>query len=892
MAHSFVCEACLSVVLVDGKGCGFPGCENDKFLVEESEKTVEQNKFELVEKNNTIVPLAIDLLAPTIQKLLTEIILLKQETVVTLKNIALSGALFFKLLEKTHVVVGENVSVFGNFKGEDCIRAGIDFEGLCLLRPAFFPMVENIVCFMENIARMSNSSIRVGKLGRLDLDSFTTSILPKLVLHEENEIKSFILCADKKEHVSEVICTENNSIKLGKVGDLELIGFATSILPKLVLHEENELEELYLSAAESEHVYEITRDTNNNIRVGKVKRLKVNNYAIRILPKLVLHEENVLVMVRLSANKKEQISEVIRAENNSIELRKVKNMKLLNFATSILPKLKLHEENELEELYLCAEGSEHVAEAIREKSDNSWVGKVKRLELLKYAANILPKLKLHKENVMEELYLSADKKEHVSEMIHTKDNSIWLGKMKNVKLLNFAIRTLPKLVLHGENAMEELCLNAAESEHVSGIIHGKSNSARFWNVKKLELMGYAITILPSMMLHKENEMEVFCLDTDKTEEVFEILREKDNSIWLGKVEKMELLGHAINILPKLRLHEENVMEEFLLDTREIRWIHDYEQKFLKGDYPCPRRMKKLVLVNYAFSFLPVLKVHKDNIMEEFCLDVSGISHYSLMPVAEKNTIWLGKMKELVLVNYAVDLFKKILLDREYMMEEIGLYACCLLHVHFLLFGSGSDGIRVGKVRKLKLCTYAVHFLPELVLHEETEMEELWININNFDVYDRLDVENDSICIGRVKKIELCSYAINILPKLILSGSNIEELIISDVGRRWGICFEDPFLFDTEICLWKLKKLKIENSVIDVLKIKMKKRHVLDRFEFVPRKEEKLFYLKTRHFLSRIDIGQVRQGGFFVPEEVRPILKYTLVDEEGNEVVKRKRFFIW
>ncbi|OIR56230.1 MAG: uncharacterized protein A8A55_3024 [Amphiamblys sp. WSBS2006] len=73
----------------------------------------------------------------------------------------------------------------------------------------------------------------------------------------------------------------------------------------------------------------------------------------------------------------------------------------------------------------------------------------------------------------------------------------------------------------------------------------------------------AVNILPKLMLHEDSVMEEFELDADKGEFVSEILRAKD-SVWLGRVKSLRLEQYAINILPKLKLHENNVM-----DTLEI-----------------------------------------------------------------------------------------------------------------------------------------------------------------------------------------------------------------------------------------------------------------------------------------------------------------------------------
>ncbi|OIR56167.1 MAG: uncharacterized protein A8A55_3088, partial [Amphiamblys sp. WSBS2006] len=295
-------------------------------------------------------------------------------------------------------------------------------------------------------------------------------------------MERFHLNADKKEYVSEIIHAQDSSIWFGKVKRLELKLFAINILPKLVLHKENLMEEFRLEVDKKEYVSEIIHADDNSICFGKVKRLELRGYAVNALPKLVLHEENVMEELRLDAWNKEHVSEIIRVEESSILLRKVKKMKLRDYTVNILHRLVLHEENLMEEFHLEANKEEHVFEIIHAKNNNVLLGKVKRLELRDYTINILPKLVLHEENVMERFHLNADKKEYVSEIIFAKNNSIWFGKVKKLELKLFAINILSKLVLHKDNVMEEFRLDADKKEYVSEIIHAKNNSICFGKV--------------------------------------------------------------------------------------------------------------------------------------------------------------------------------------------------------------------------------------------------------------------------------------------------------------------------------------------------------------------------------------------------------------------------
>ncbi|OIR56525.1 MAG: uncharacterized protein A8A55_2728, partial [Amphiamblys sp. WSBS2006] len=152
------------------------------------------------------------------------------------------------------------------------------------------------------------------------------------------------------------------------------------------------------------------------------------------------------------------IAGILKEENNSIWIGRVRTLKLRGHAVKIFPKLKLHGENEMEELVLDAYETEHITE-IREAKDKSiWIGKVKKLELKDYAIQLLPKLKLQKENAMEELVLSADSPEHITEILEAKDKSIWLRKVKVLRLKGHTEKIKDKLdfILIAPDGQEEI----------------------------------------------------------------------------------------------------------------------------------------------------------------------------------------------------------------------------------------------------------------------------------------------------------------------------------------------------------------------------------------------------------------------------------------------------
>ncbi|OIR55772.1 MAG: uncharacterized protein A8A55_3482, partial [Amphiamblys sp. WSBS2006] len=204
---------------------------------------------------------------------------------------------------------------------------------------------------------------------------------------------------------------------------------------------------------------------------------------------------------------------------------------------------------------LDADRPEDVAEILKTENNSIWIGKVKKLQLIGYVVGILPKLRIYEENVMEELSLYAYDPINITEILKTENNSIWVGKVKWLYLKWYAVGILPKLKIHEENVMEWLVLNACSPEHITEILKTENNSIWVGKVKRLDLYGYAIGILPKLKIHEDNVMENLWLYADRPGNITGILKTENNSIWVGKVKLLKLEWYAVGILLKLRMHE-------------------------------------------------------------------------------------------------------------------------------------------------------------------------------------------------------------------------------------------------------------------------------------------------------------------------------------------------
>ncbi|OIR56823.1 MAG: uncharacterized protein A8A55_2426 [Amphiamblys sp. WSBS2006] len=214
----------------------------------------------------------------------------------------------------------------------------------------------------------------------------------------------------------------------------------------------------------------------------------------------------------------------------------------------------------------------HLTETHKTENNTVWAGKVKRLELSGCAVDMLPKLRLHDENTVEELVPRTGYLEHLTETLKTESKSIWVGKVRVLKLEGIVLRAFPKLRLHGENVMEVLELNTDRPEDFAEILKEENNSIWVGRVNRLRLEDNAVGILPKLIIREENVMEWIELLTGSYEEISDILRTENNSLWIGKVRRLFLFYHAVGILPKLRFHEENVFEEFVLNVYDPKGI--------------------------------------------------------------------------------------------------------------------------------------------------------------------------------------------------------------------------------------------------------------------------------------------------------------------------------
>ncbi|OIR56474.1 MAG: uncharacterized protein A8A55_2781 [Amphiamblys sp. WSBS2006] len=348
-----------------------------------------------------------------------EAILLTEKTTVTLSNIEISEKLFFVLLRKTKVDVGEDFSITEDIDSEDCIMEhGMGGNTpICLERPEAVPSLA-----LENIKRMPPNSIGC-ILKRVDLFStWLINILPKLRIHEDCEVGDLTLNTDREEHVAGIL-KHDQMFCVGRVERMNLSEYAVGVITKVNL-KDCEIEWLGLHASEEEYITEILKQ-EKPFCVGRVKNMWLGDYAVGVITKMSLKDCEI-EHLKLYATRREHVAAVL-AQKKPFCVGRVKRMWLYEYAVGVITKMSL-KDCEVEDLSLAASEKAHVAGILKQENPFC-VGRVKNMDLEDYAVGVITKMTINEDNTMERFVL-AGYGDHFSRILEEGDNSIDLGRIR------------------------------------------------------------------------------------------------------------------------------------------------------------------------------------------------------------------------------------------------------------------------------------------------------------------------------------------------------------------------------------------------------------------------------------------------------------------------------
>ncbi|OIR55996.1 MAG: uncharacterized protein A8A55_3258, partial [Amphiamblys sp. WSBS2006] len=342
------------------------------------------------------------------------------KTTVMLSNIEISVELFFVLLFRTRVTVGEIFSITKYTDNGDCIR-----EHGMMGETVRFGLEGNVAVSpltLENIERMAPNSIGCS-LKEVDFrNTDMINILPKLRIHGDCEIESLRLTATRREHVAAVLKQEN-PFCVGRVKDMWLGKYAVGVITKMSL-KDCEIEYLRLTATRRKHVAEMLAQ-EKPFCVGRVKNMWLEGYAVGVITKMSLKDCE-FERLCLNASEEEHVAKVL-AQEKPFCVGRVKNMRLGDYAVGVITKMSL-KDCEFERLCLTASEEAHVAEVLKQEKPLC-VGRVKNMRFEEYAVGVITRMIFHEDNTMESFVLDGNE-DQLSRILKEGDNSIDLGRIR------------------------------------------------------------------------------------------------------------------------------------------------------------------------------------------------------------------------------------------------------------------------------------------------------------------------------------------------------------------------------------------------------------------------------------------------------------------------------
>ncbi|OIR56584.1 MAG: uncharacterized protein A8A55_2668 [Amphiamblys sp. WSBS2006] len=668
--HHYACLECLDIVIENNHLLVCPTCEanGDSFGMDEYRKTISGNEEVSAPAANLQAPASFSLT----RDLPNEAVLLTEKTTVTLKNIEISEKLFFVLLEKTRVTVGENFSITGHARNEDCIREhGMMGETpFCLKRNvAVSPLA------LENIERMAPNSIGCSLKFFEFSDTGLINILPKLRIHGDSEIGWFSVTASEEAHVAEVLKQEN-PFCVGRVKNMNLEDYAVGVITKMSLKDCG-IEYLSLHASEEAHVAAVLAQ-EKPFCVGRVKKMWLREYAVCVITKMSLKDCEIEVLV-LDASEEAHVAEVPKQEKPFC-LGRVKDMHLWDYAVGAITKMSL-KDCEIEILSLTAPRKEHVAEVLKQENPFC-VGRVKNMRFEDYAVCVITKMSL-KDCEIEYLYLTASEEAHVAEVL-AQENPFCVWRVKKMKLAGYAASVITKMSLK-DCEIEYLELYAREEAQENPFCVGR--------VKKMVLGGYAVCVLTKMSL-EDFEFEYLGLYANEEAHVAAVLAQ-EKPFCVGGVKEMALGGYAVCVLTKMSLKDCEIGTLWLNANEE-----EHVAGILKQEKPfCVGRVKYMYLWDYAVGVITKMSL-KDCEIERLNLTAREEAHVAAV-LAQKKPFCVGRVKDMNLKEYAVSVITKMTIHGDNTMEDFVLrgHEDCFSKI----IGEGDNSIELGRIRTDGLC---------------------------------------------------------------------------------------------------------------------------------------------------------------------------------------------
>ncbi|OIR55673.1 MAG: uncharacterized protein A8A55_3581, partial [Amphiamblys sp. WSBS2006] len=135
----------------------------------------------------------------------------------------------------------------------------------------------------------------------------------------------------------------------------------------------------------------------------------------------------------------------------------IKKIELRGNVTAIVRRPEIQEDGVLEELVLLAWEGRQVAQILTQEQKIR-IGRIKKITLIYSAVSVLHKLEIQEGSVLEELVLSAYRREDIAPIL-TQEQKIRIGGIQKIKISGYAVAVLPKLEIQEDGLLEGLVLS-------------------------------------------------------------------------------------------------------------------------------------------------------------------------------------------------------------------------------------------------------------------------------------------------------------------------------------------------------------------------------------------------------------------------------------------------
>ncbi|OIR56839.1 MAG: uncharacterized protein A8A55_2411 [Amphiamblys sp. WSBS2006] len=494
--HFLLCETCFDSEYIDAHLVKCPFCPFKNKEEELLSLVKEKNNIRNTGKTRAVVA------SPSAPGLCV----LDRKTDIAIHDVKISDAVLMMLSRCARVTIGENVSVFSQslnrentiestlFNEQTCYDELLDlYTGPYKIDSSRVEGIENIYVYdlsvraehaeqRRNILKTKNKSIRIRNLKILSLIDAGATILPKLNISEDNIMKTFFISSNKKKDISEIIKMDDGSVVLGKLEEISLVDYGVSIFLKIIIPEDNTMESLCFSSYKRAPVKELLTKEDRSIRTGEFKNLSLKGHAVCLFPKLDIPEDSLIEHFHLSPYKRKHPRKMRKTKTRSIRIRAVKTLSLEGCAINTLLELNIPEENTLDELELASYGKQDMAELLKVENNSIRIGGIKKMKLAGYAVDIITKINIPEDNVLEELQLASYKRKHLKKTLRTKTRSIRTGRLLHLSLKGYAACILPKLDTPKDNIIELLFIQSEYMKYVD-----RKKSIRLGRVKRAEI---------------------------------------------------------------------------------------------------------------------------------------------------------------------------------------------------------------------------------------------------------------------------------------------------------------------------------------------------------------------------------------------------------------------